>query len=145
MEPAMVMSRNQIEDRRKKAEQKRKEKATQREVKRSKRLTKYRNEGTDIVENHVASTNVPNVSMNVFSNDLNLVDYLLPDQNHSSTELPYVTLDTSDSQYLDNLVNQPWDIFETTSETNNLPSTTLTESTSTDQDGLIELIESLLH
>ena len=175
MEPTMVMSRHQIEDRRKKAQQKREEKATHRAVKRSKRLTK---DSTDILEGVIAPTNVPNISMNVSANDLNFTEYLLPegqnqssteltyvtntlntssndlnlteyllseDQNQSSTQLAYVTytLDTSDNQYLDHLVNQPWDFFEPTSETNTLPSTTLTEST--DQDGLVELIETLLN
>ena len=175
MEPAMVLSRNQIEERRKKAQQKREEKATQRQVKKSKRYAKFRPRGVDLylskMEDKTEFTDVPNVP----ENDLNLTDGLFLDSDQTepnnrplecnqpseASELPYVTLDY---QFMEDLVNQPLDNFANTFDTTHFEDIYSPDSSSTqntiqneqncqvqytnaeeDQDSFIELIESLLN
>ena len=77
----MVMSRNQIEDWRQKAQQKRKQKASQRQVKRSKRISK---DGPKKVDDNglPKSEDVPHVSsVNVSENDFTTTDFIFFDKS----------------------------------------------------------------
>ena len=162
MESTMVMSRNQIEDWRQKAQQKRKQKASQRQVKKSKRISKGKPKGVDSSKSEdVMPTDLQHV-VNVSDNDMTPTDSIfLEDQisDQTGSQFTYVSLDC----FLNDLDKQQLTVLENTHNLNTLsfedvnPQTTSSTETTIendtqhvtqffngDQDGLIEMIESLL-
>ena len=122
MEPQYVMSKNQIEEMRKNAEQKREEKAIK---KRDARLKRAQNiEGKEGHKDLLEEIDLSDIEMMTFTQD-DLSNYLLH-ENKNETNNPELTYLTLDYQFLDNTPNT-------------------SQSSNNDDNILLELIESVLN
>ena len=122
MEPQYVMSKNQIEEMRKNAEQKREEKAIN---KRDARLKRAQNiEGKEGHKDLLKEIDLSDIEMMTFTQD-DLSNYLL-NEDKNETNNPELTYLTLDYQFLDNTPNT-------------------SQSSNNDDNILLELIESVLN